>query len=160
MAAGQKSKPKQKAIAPQKSFSREYGMAGCGLGSMVVGKKGNQVFAATTNGTAWNQTFGISFGTSNCIDSESEQVASRIDRFVVANKVALAGDIARGQGETLASLSSMLRCPDAARLGGTLQGQFVQIFPTYDVAPNMVTDSIITAIQMDEQLSGSCNLAI
>ncbi|RYZ63378.1 MAG: DUF3015 domain-containing protein, partial [Proteobacteria bacterium] len=51
--------------APKRSFSRKYGTAGCGLGNMILGKE-NQVFAATTNGTLGNQSFGITFGTLNC----------------------------------------------------------------------------------------------
>src|SRR5690348_11977029 len=46
-----------------------YGMAGCGLGSLVFGPNDApvaQVLAATTNGTFASQTFGISSGTSNC----------------------------------------------------------------------------------------------
>ena len=69
-----------------KKFARNYGMAGCGLGSMIIGKEGGQIFAATTNGTAYNQTFGISAGTSNCDDSAAAEVADRMDKFVVANE--------------------------------------------------------------------------
>src|SRR6186713_935077 len=45
-----------------------YGPAGCGLGSMIFEPDSGftQVFAATTNGTSGNQTFGITSGTSNC----------------------------------------------------------------------------------------------
>ncbi len=133
-------------------------MAGCGLGSMLMGKSGNQVIAATTNGTAWNQTFGITLEASGCIDSESAHVANRVDTFVVANKVALAGDIARGNGEALSSLSTMLNCSDNAKLGSTLQNNFSQIFPTYDVSANTVTDSIITVIEKDADLSRNCHV--
>lgn len=139
-----------------KSMTRAYGMAGCGLGSIVVGKKGNQILAATTNGTFYNQTFGIALGTLNCVDSSTTMTASRIDHFVVANKVALANDIARGEGETLESLSSLLNCSDSAKLNSTLQSRFAQIFPRYDVAPNEITDSIMSVISTNEKLSNSC----
>ena len=45
----------------------KYGPAGCGLGSMIFDPDSGftQIFAATTNGTSGNQTFGISTGTSN-----------------------------------------------------------------------------------------------
>ena len=46
--------------------SRKYGMAGCGLGSVVSGRSGNQISAATGNGLFWSKYFGISFGTMNC----------------------------------------------------------------------------------------------
>jgi hypothetical protein len=159
-AAAPAAEAKKPAMAAGKSFARNYGMAGCGLGSIVIDKNGAQILAATTNGTAYNQVFGITFGTSNCIDSESEQVASRVDRFVTVNKVALAGDVARGEGETLASLSMMLNCSDSARFNSALQGRFGQIFPSYEVPANEVTDSIITTITTDSSLAETCKLGV
>src|SRR6266545_2071443 len=49
-------------------FEPSYGLAGCGLGSMLIGSKPGivQIFAATTNGSFGTQTFGITSGTSNC----------------------------------------------------------------------------------------------
>jgi hypothetical protein len=151
---------KKSAISSGKSFSRNYGLAGCGLGSLLFDKQSGQILSATTNGTAYNQIFGISFGTSNCIDAESEQVASRLDRFVTANKVALAGDVARGEGETLASLSMMLNCTDNVRFNTALQGRFRQIFPSYEVPATEVTDSIITTITTDAALGETCKFGV
>jgi len=144
----------------KKTFTRQYGMAGCGFGSMIVGKSGGQIFAATTNGTAYNQSFAISAGTSNCNDSQVSQVADRMDHFVVANEVALASDIARGSGETLASLASMMKCSNSGSVGAALQGNFKHIFPRYDVQPNEITDSIITTIRQDNRLAQSCKAVI
>ena len=78
-----------------------YGMAGCGLGSMVFGDKPGliQVIAATVNSTAASQTFGISSGTSNCEDR-----AGTAAFFIDANRVVLASDMARGSGETIVNL--------------------------------------------------------
>lgn len=60
----------------------QYGMDGCGLGSIVFGNDNGtlkQVIAATLNGTGM-QTFGITSGTSNCVSAgvvrdEREQAA-------------------------------------------------------------------------------------
>ncbi len=139
-------------------FTREYGMAGCGLGSMVVGKRGGQIFASTTNMTLWNQSFGITFNSLNCIDSATEQAAHRMDNFILVNQVTMADDIAKGNGETLASISSILHCSDSALLNSKLQGNFSHIFPNYEVAPNEVTDSIISVIMTDDGLSKSCKI--
>ena len=66
------------------AFAAGYGDAGCGLGSIVFGSEqgGVQVLAATTNGTFYSQTFGITTGTSNCnpaglvkLDKEREEFA-------------------------------------------------------------------------------------
>jgi hypothetical protein len=88
-----------------------YGMAGCGLGSVVFGQKKGmvQVFASTTNGIYQNQTFGISSGTSNCGDSKGQATSE----FIKANKIALEKDVVRGQGETLASLVEVMSCKNS-----------------------------------------------
>src|SRR6266511_1273208 len=46
----------------------KYGAAGCGLGAMAFKDQpgGIQIIAATLNDICANQTFGITFGTSNC----------------------------------------------------------------------------------------------
>src|SRR5437868_47659 len=64
-------------------FAGGYGMAGCGLGSLLFGPVNEpfaQVLAATTNATFATQTFGITSGTSNCVSggvirAEREQAA-------------------------------------------------------------------------------------
>src|SRR5258708_2095831 len=96
------------AAAPAKG-GHTYGAAGCGLGSMIISSGGIvQIFAATTNGTSANQTFGITSGTSNCDDSEASASNTRV--FVEANRVALAKDISRGSGEPIAGLASISHC--------------------------------------------------
>ena len=142
--------------ARAKSFSRPYGLAGCGLGSIVMGKQGSQIFAATTNETFGSQTFGITFGTLNCVDNPDNEVAHRMDTYIVANKVALASDIAKGNGETLASLSSILGCSNDHTLGLALQKNFRVIYPHERIEANEVTDSIITVIKNESPLSTGC----
>jgi hypothetical protein len=149
---------KAAAAAPAaKVYARNYGMAGCGWGSLVFDKNGSQILAATTNGTFANQSFGITFGTANCDDDANSATAQRMDNFVIANKVALASDMAKGQGETLSNLAEIMGCSVSAQdLGQALQSNFRAIFPKADVTPNDVTDSIITVIRSNQNLSGSC----
>jgi hypothetical protein len=70
----------------------------------------------------------------------------------------LANDIARGGGETLASVSSIMKCSDADKVGSALQGSFSEIFPRHDIHPNEITDSIITTIMKDPDLSKTCEV--
>jgi hypothetical protein len=142
----------------KKAFIREYGMAGCGLGSVLLGKRGAQIFAATTNGTVSNQLFGITSGTLNCIDEATSDVASRSDYYIRANRYALESDVARGSGETLAGLSQVLGCQSGAALGAELQKQYQDIF-TKDSVSNEVTDSIITVIINSPDLASQCHLS-
>jgi len=93
-----------------------FGTAGCGLGSMLFGKQPGmiQVLAATTNGSFGTQTFGITSGTSNCTDMSSGPGSAKA--FIETNREALAKDIARGQGETISSLSSLAGCQNSKRV--------------------------------------------
>lgn len=100
------------------------GAAGCGLGNMAMGSTGSQVSAATTNATGM-QVFGITTGTSNC---GTGVFNSQMDVFVESNKVALSNDAARGEGETIAALSSMMGCQDSAVVGSKLKANYAQIF--------------------------------
>lgn len=145
-------------FAKEQTFERQYGMAGCGLGSVVIGKRGAQIFAATTNGTLSNQLFGISFGTLNCVDGPTNEVAMNMDKFVVANRSALAADIAKGDGETISALTQVIGCSMNSRdMGKLLQSNYRQIFAN-DSQPNIVTDSIISVIKSDSQVASQCNL--
>ncbi|NUM89499.1 MAG: DUF3015 family protein [Bdellovibrionales bacterium] len=91
--------------------SGDLGMAGCGLGSMVIEDNGKwaQVGAAFLNGTGF-QTFAISFGTSNCTEDGVAMASRETEAFVEFNLADLRRDLAVGQGEYLSSLSSLYGC--------------------------------------------------
>lgn len=104
-----------------------HGPAGCGLGSILFeGKQGTMfnVLAATFNGSSGNQTFGMSSGTLGCEDAATAKVSSV--SFIEGNSVALANDIARGEGETLDAYLKMIEKTDADK--AILQKNFSQIF--------------------------------
>ena len=106
-----------------------YGPAGCGLGAMVLeGKSGVvwNVLAATLNGSSANQTFGMSTGTLGC-DADTKIAGGAIN-FIEANKVALANDVAKGNGETLASLGKIYNCSEMNKMGSVLQANYEKVF--------------------------------
>jgi hypothetical protein len=142
------------------TYGRQYGMAGCGLGSIVIGNKGGQIWAATTNATAYSQLFGITSGTSNCVESATSAKADRMDKYIVVNKIALADDIARGEGETIQGLAQIMNCSQADQLGAKLQSKFTSIFPSHDLEANEITDRIITVVGQDEVLANACGVTI
>lgn len=138
------------------AYSRPYGMAGCGLGTLVMDKRSSQVLVATTNGTGF-QTIGITLGTSNCVDEATSQVADKMDKYIHINKTQLAGDAAKGNGETIVALSEVIGCQSSQNLGSVLKANYRTVFA--NETTNEVTDSIITVIQQDAQLSHECSLA-
>lgn len=87
-----------------------YGMAGCGLGSVIITNNNiMQIFASTSNGTSGNQTFGITSGTSNCKPS-GKKLALEQQVFMEANFTSLMQESAEGSGETLKAFADLLGC--------------------------------------------------
>jgi hypothetical protein len=89
---------------------------GCGVGTMIFkGQQGilPQTLAGTTNGTLANQLFGISSGTLGC---EQDGVVLREhekDMYVAANFDHVKRDMARGGGEYLTTLASLMEVAPA-----------------------------------------------
>jgi len=124
------------------TFAKSYQSQGCGLGSTFFTDGSSlmhQVLGATTNGSSGNQTFGMTSGTSNC-ELDSSGSASAV--FIEANKIALANDIARGQGETLASLVRMYGCTNTSDVSAELQKNYENIFPTENATTIHIENSI------------------
>ena len=90
---------------------------GCGLGKLAWADFKRQkdiapqVLMATTNATFGSQTFGISFGTSGCTNDGKVWAEHKTELFVAATFENLAGDMARGEGEHLAALATLLGVP-------------------------------------------------
>src|SRR3989449_4992044 len=137
---------------PAATGKSTYGLAGCGLGSMLFGdQKGMiQILAATTNGFLWTQTFGITSGTSNCVESAGTSGART---FIEGNREALAKDAARGSGETITTLSAIAGCKDAKAVGAVLQKRFAQLFPGEKTPVDQVSQNVIKELRLNSSLA-------
>lgn len=137
-----------------------YGMAGCGLGSIVMknNTKGAQSTAALTNGYTYTTLFGITSGTSNCTDTDSETAAVEREVYISANLASLSKEAAQGEGDHLLAFADVLGCAE-----GDLYPQFVKIskeqhsdiFGSED--PMTVLNSYMNALKADHQLKSACN---
>ncbi|MGB0911911.1 MAG: DUF3015 family protein, partial [Nitrospirales bacterium] len=80
---------------------------GCGLGHLAWEGNANtnsiavQVLMATTNGTFYSQTFGISSGTSGCSNDGTIAMEEKVNVFAAVNFENLSQEMAQGQGEHL-----------------------------------------------------------
>ena len=132
----------------------EIGPAGCGLGNVVFGKD-NQVLAATTNGTSGNQTFGITSGTSNCVRGDT---TAQLLNFLDANRLAFNKDAARGEGETIAGLATIVGCKNPRVLGASLKRNYETLFPSDNVSSAAVTQRLQDIIATDAELASQCSI--
>jgi hypothetical protein len=147
-------------LAASAAHAQGYGLAGCGLGSLVIKDDGKiQILAATTNGTFGSQTFGITSGTSNCtsggvVKAQREQAA-----FAEVNFQDLKRNMASGGGEFLTSFSSLLGCEEPAKpaLAKMTQTKYEVILPTEKTTPMELLGAVKAQIKADPTLAKSCS---
>ena len=137
-----------------------FGMAGCGFGSQLMGADNNQVFASTTNGTSWNQTFGITSGTSNCLEPTKMAALNAQQKFMADNYSILSKEMAQGDGETLRAFSNTFGCKKEVYndFAAKMQSSYSRIF----IAPGSMAalDVVQSEIKGNPQLANGCSLVI
>ena len=129
---------------------------GCGLGKLAWADFKRQkdiapqVLMATTNGTFGSQTFGISFGTSGCTNDGKVWAEHKTEFFVAATFENLAEDMARGHGEHLTALATLLGVPaDQQQMFSTLvQARYRELIGRGETSPS----ALIKAL--DEVMAG------
>lgn len=149
------------AMASSLSAKPGYGMAGCGLGSLVISSNGfAQVFAATTNATSYSQTFGITSGTSNCSSDGIVNNDKAKEIFVHMNYESLEQEIAMGKGEKLSSLASLFGCSNnSQRFKVVAKENFSKIFTAAAIKnPSVMLSNLETEVGRDVELKNSCKI--
>ena len=129
---------------------------GCGLGKLAWADFKRQkdiapqVLMATTNGTFGSQTFGISFGTSGCTNDGKVWAEHKTEFFVAATIENLAGDIARGRGEHLTALATLLGVPtDQQEMFSMLvQERYRELIGRGEISPSALIQAL------DEAMAG------
>lgn len=137
----------------------DYGMAGCGLGSLLFEENDfSQVIAATTNGTSGSQTFGITSGTSNCSSGGALKSEKAREVFVAVNFKDIAREMAAGKGEFVSALGVLSGC-GAQALPSFLtlvQSNYATLLPSEATGPEEMLSKLDAAIAADGVLSKSC----
>lgn len=154
--------PKKKRRVSSKAAMSDgapYGMAGCGVGSLIISYngKGAQIGAFFLNGLSSLQSSALSSGLSNCVESRTSVAAMEQSVYMSANFNSLSKEAAQGGGEHLNGLAEVLGCRGDAerlRLGYMSQERYDEIFSTQE--PDGVLDNYISAIQSDPLLAEQC----
>ena len=127
---------------------------GCGLGKLAWSDYshqkniGPQVLMATTNGTFWSQTFGISSGTSGCTNDGKVMAEQKTTMFAQLNFENLSQEMAQGQGEHLASLATLMGVPadQHAAFFAMTQERYTSLVKTGEASPVAMVKAINDAI--------------
>ncbi len=136
---------------------RAYGMAGCGLGSMVFGTGGSQTSAATTNDATYTKGFGITSGTSNCKTPAEMAAVMKQEDFLVTNLTTLQKEMAQGEGGTITAFTEVLGCSDAVRsqASATLIKSYEAIFSAPGIS--QLLDTAKDELSKDQELAKNCS---
>ena len=133
--------------------------AGCGLGSIVMQKntKLSQTLAMTTNATLFTQLLGITFGTSGCSASGFARTKQDAVMYAEANLNLIKVDLARGEGEGLTALASLMGCSPTSTpiLADRARTQYKSLFGN-PKEPVQIVDALDALIKKDTTLSQSC----
>jgi len=130
---------------------------GCGWGSMLFeGSSGtpSHVVAATTNGTSGNNTFGMTSGTNGCDTSKTLDYKGT-SAVVFHNMDRLSNDIAKGEGEILDTVASVMGIDsaDVPTFKRVLHENFDAIYPNSDVTSDQVMEAMISVMEKDQSLA-------
>ncbi|TGM55810.1 DUF3015 domain-containing protein [Leptospira biflexa] len=141
-----------------------YGMAGCGLGSMVPVWKNDigQILAATTNISFSSQTFGITSGTSNCTNDGIVKKEMAQEVFIAYNEAPLELETTKGSGERIRAMATLLGCPThASELGKLMKENHSYLFAKSKLETEIRSKEILTRIKTqiasDKTLSLVCS---
>ncbi|NBW81240.1 DUF3015 domain-containing protein [bacterium] len=146
------------AVVNAPTLARRYGMAGCGLGSILL-PSGPQFLTSFLNGLAWNQVFMISSGTSNCQSENTQAVMLEQEHFIVNNYRDVAREAAQGQGKSLRGLATTLGCTDAdfGRFSSFTQNHYQDIFTQPGALAAL--SKLKSKISADSELGTNCKFA-
>lgn len=149
----------------------EYGMAGCGLGSLIF--KDNSAFpqslASTSNNFlgilvgnggggifGFTQSFAISSGTSNCIPSGKSIAEHKQGEFLKHNLSLIAKESSRGEGEMLSGFAQTFGCSQEAIVPfkQTLQRNYQHIFGV--AGAEAILEATRSNLKQEARLVGQC----
>lgn len=136
----------------------KYGMSGCGLQSLIFeddNAKWKQIVGSIINLYTFPvQSWGIILGTSGC---KTEGKGDKASLFLTVNKDRLAKEVARGDSESVAALSTLVGCKDVGALQNVLQRNYDSVFNDSSMTGSQVRDEIKRAIQSDAAAQAACS---
>jgi len=146
------------ALFPAAALAQQNNVGSCGWGSKLFdGQSGvmPQAFAGITNGTAGNQTFGVSSGTSGCTQDGTVRSTWKTAMFIDGNKERLARDMSVGGGEALDSLAHLLGVEevDRAAFNRIARDNMERIFPSENARTEQVLSNLHAVLMRDAKLA-------
>lgn len=137
------------------------GSSGCGAGWYILKKNSlvSSTLRTTTNGIFFNNTFGMTFGTSNCQQHSIVMKEKEAQYYAESNQEYLQIEMAEGQGEYLQAFARTLGCEDQAIPGFSrmVQKKYSQIIDQSEGSAQKMLENVKSELRQDPQLAVQCS---
>ena len=128
----------------------------CGWGNMLFEGQtglGSHIIASLTNGTSFNNTFGMTFGTNGCATSGTLTYGGK--SMVSSIMGEFSEDVARGDGDAMDTVAVIygVEKQDRDTFAKVMHENFAVIFPSEDVTADQMMASMEEIMRSDATLS-------
>ena len=123
---------------------------GPGLGRVLLqGQRGKvmELLGTCLNATFANGTFAITTGTLGYHDGATIGMNEEVKSFIARNMDNLATDMAKGDGEYLDTLATLMKVENKTEFNSKMKANFSNIYTSYGVSADQVTENIYKVTQ-------------
>lgn len=133
--------------------------SGCGMGYEVAPKQ-SLVSSSTRSivNATFSSTIAMTLGTSGCAKHSIVYNEAKGIHFAETNMNQLAIEMARGNGEFVASFASVYGCADASAFGSMVQSNYEAVLPSTKTTGVELYNNVKSQIKNNAALSASCSL--
>lgn len=133
--------------------------SGCGMGYEIAPKQSlvSSSVRSIVNAT-FSSTIGMTMGTSGCAKHSIVKNEAKGIHFAEANMNQLAVEMARGNGEFVASFASVYGCNNAEAFGSMVQSRYESVLPSANTSGVELYNNVKAEIRNNAALSASCSL--
>lgn len=145
-------------LATSKVFAADSS-SGCGMGWEIAPKQSlvSSWTRAIVNAT-FSNTIAMTLGTSGCAKHSIVYNEKQGIHFAETNKEVLAVEMAKGQGEFVASFAEVFGCQNTKAFGSMVQNKYESVLPNANVSGLELYNNVKNEIKNDSVLSRSCSL--
>jgi hypothetical protein len=133
--------------------------SGCGMG-WEVAKEQSLISSSTRSivNATFSNTIAMTLGTSGCAKHSIVQNEAKGVHFAEANLNQLAIEMARGNGEFVASFGSVFGCQNSSDFGSMVQAKYEAVLPSANTSGVELYNNVKAQIKNNASLSSTCTL--
>ena len=133
--------------------------SGCGFGWQVAQRQ--SLISSSTRSlvnATFSNTIAMTLGTSGCAQHSIVNNEAKGIHFAEANLNPLTIEMARGNGEFVASFASVFGCQNSAVFGSIVQANYETILPSSKTSGVELYNNVKTQIKNNASLASTCSL--